>query len=267
MIKKVHCDNGCKLAYKVYGDKEGYPVLTHHGLVGSIIQPNLEEELVGLGIRMINIARPGYGESSVCKMESYADWARMIKPLIAELELSKFDVLGMSAGAPYCYALGALMPDKVQRIFIYSGLPALCETDVMNAYPNLPDVKKEYAFYRQASLEDIAKSLYKMYLASLSEEVLELIDFRDSMANNCFGMAREAKLQSLDWGFNLKDVRPPVLMQHSKIDQEAPFAAARKTSDLLPDCTLQILENAPHFSEETLSAFFSEMISKIKKIF
>ncbi len=265
MIQTIRVDEGCTLAYTDYGDKKGYPVLVHHGLVGSIIQPDMEERLRGKGVRIISIARPGYGESSVCEMKSYADWAAMMMPLVAALGLSKFDVLGMSAGTPYCYALGALMPDKVQRIFIYSGLPAMCETDVMNTYPNLQNVKKEYAFYRQSSLEQIAKSLYEMYLAPLPEEVLALDDFRDSMANNCLGMAREAKLQSLDWGFVLKDVRQPVFMQHSKTDEEAPFAAAMKTAALLPDCALHTLENAPHFSEETLTAFFNEMIRRIRQ--
>lgn len=265
MIKKIFYDNGLELAYTDYGDKNGYPVLSHHGLVGGIKQPHLEEDLAGTGVRIINIARPGYGESSVNEMKSYADWAEIIKPFIEKLSITKFDLLGMSAGTPYCYSLGALMPENVQRIFIYSGLPGLCEPEVMDSYPNLENVKKEYSFYREASLEDIANSLYEMYLKPLPKEILELDDFRDSMANNCLGMAREAKLQSIDWGFSLKDVIRPVYMQHSKIDEEAPFSAALKTAELLPDCKLTTLEDAPHLSEETLMEFFNRMIKKINE--
>ncbi len=265
MIKKISYDNGLELAFTDYGDKGGYPVLSHHGLVGGIKQPSLEKDLAGTGVRIINIARPGYGESSVNEMKSYADWAEIIGTLIKELGITKFDLLGMSAGTPYCYALGALMPENVKRIFIYSGLPGLCEPDVLNSYPNLENVKKEYSFYRKSSLKDIANSLYEMYLKPLPKEVLELDDFQDSMANNCLGMAQEAKLQSIDWGFSLKDVVRPVYMQHSKADEEAPFAAALKTSQLLPDCKLTTLENAPHFSEETLVEFFKKMMQRINE--
>ncbi|MCG8347313.1 MAG: alpha/beta hydrolase [Chloroflexales bacterium] len=251
------------LSYTDYGDQAGYPVLVHHGLVGSIEQPDLQQTLEGTHVRMILTARPGYGKSSFYPLAHYAEWADIIKTFTNALGLTQFDVLGMSAGAPYCYALAALLPEQVKRVFIYSGLPAVYEPAVIARYPHASEAEKEYAFYHNAQLEEIAQSLYDMYLAPLPETVLATKDFQDSMANQCKGMAQEAKLQSLEWGFTLQDVTQPVFMQHSKQDEEAPFAAALKTAELLKQCTLYQLDDAPHVSEETLQAFLEIMIKHI----
>ena len=253
------------LSYTDYGDKAGYPVFVHHGLVGSIEQPDLQQTFEGTNVRMIFTARPGYGASSFYPMANYAEWASIINSLADRLGLTHFDVMGMSAGAPYCYALAALLPERVKRVFIYSGLPAVCEYSVLASYPQASEVEKEYAFYHNARLEEIAKSLYDMYLAPLPEDVLATKDFQDSMANQCKGMAQEAKLQSLEWGFKLQNVTQPVFMQHSRQDEEAPFAAALKTAELLSKCTLYELEDAPHVSDETLQAFLQMMIEQIHK--
>jgi pimeloyl-ACP methyl ester carboxylesterase len=198
-------------------------------------------------------------------MQSYADWPGMVMPLINKLGLDSFDVLGMSAGAPYCYALAALLPGQVRRVFIYSGIPALLEAGMLDSYPDRQKAAEEFDFYRQADPADIAKALKEMYLAGLPGEVLEQIDFRDSMANGCLGMARETKLQSRDWGFSFTDIRQPVFMQHSKTDEEVPFAAALATSALLSDCELHVLPEAPHLSEDALLGFFDRMINRINE--
>ena len=106
MKRMIEYKNGNTLAYAEYGDKNGYPVLAQHGLIASIEDHALFESLINSGIRLICMARPGYGESSPYPMARIAEWGEIVSGLVDELALPYFDVLGMSSGAPYSYSIG-----------------------------------------------------------------------------------------------------------------------------------------------------------------
>ena len=93
--------NGNHLSYMDYGDRAGNPILVQHGLIASIDDHDLFDRLIQEGVRVICIARPGYGDSSPYLMESLAEWADIVSSLVQTLDLHQFDILGMSSGAPY----------------------------------------------------------------------------------------------------------------------------------------------------------------------
>ena len=124
--------SGNTLSYAEYGDPNGYPVLVQHGLIASIEDSDLFEPLVVLGTRLVCIARPGYGESSPFVMKNMAEWGDIVAMLVDQLQLPRFDVLGMSSGAPYGYALGYRFPDRARNIFILSGIPALYDDKILS---------------------------------------------------------------------------------------------------------------------------------------
>src|SRR5512139_1119220 len=95
--------NGLQLSYADDGDKEGYPILVQHGLIASIDDSEIFDRLLQRHVRLICIARPGYGESSPYLLNGYAEWADIVSLLIGKLQLQKFAVLGISSGAPYGY--------------------------------------------------------------------------------------------------------------------------------------------------------------------
>ena len=92
--------NGASLSYAEYGTSTGNPVLLFHGLVGSICSEGMEESLCGLPVRVIALARPGYGASDYFDMDCVADWGRLLAEFWDYLELWSFDIVGISAGAP-----------------------------------------------------------------------------------------------------------------------------------------------------------------------
>ena len=65
------------LAYAEYGDESGFPVLIQHGLIASIKDHELFEDLITLGTRLICMARPGYGDSTPYEMRNIAEWGEM----------------------------------------------------------------------------------------------------------------------------------------------------------------------------------------------
>ncbi len=258
MKQLIQYKNGNSLSYTEYGNKKGYPVLVQHGLIASILDYHLFDSLIDAGIRVISIARPGYGESSPYSMINIAEWGEIVSTLVDELKLSHFDILGMSSGAPYSYSIGYRLPDKVRNIFIFSGTPALYDDRVLAVWP--------YPVNKNADIPELEKLAHDLFFSNLSPEALAQNDIQDSMGNNCFGIALDFKLRSSPWGFLLSDITENVYMQHSKTDNQVPFNATEITSKLLPNCRLEIRESGDHFSFEILDNFIkSTMLPHYKK--
>ena len=245
--------NGNALSYAEYGDRKGYPILVQHGLIASISDYHLFDRLIEAGRRLICIARPGYGESSPYRMGNMAEWGEIVSILVDDLNLSQFDLLGMSSGAPYCYAIGYKLPDKTRNIFIFSGTPALYDDNVIEFWP--------YEIKKNASIAELEKVARGIFFSNPSKEDLLRNDIKDSMMNDCFGIAQDFRLRCVDWGFMLSEVREMVFMEHSKTDTEVPFITAEMTAKLIPNCRLEIRQGE-HFSGETLDDFIRNVMLK-----
>ena len=239
------------LSYSEYGDRNGYPILVQHGSIASISDNHLFEHLVEAGKRVICIARPGYGESSCYRMQNVAEWGEIISLLTDALQIARFDVLGMSSGAPYSYAIGYRLPNKAKNIYIFSGTPALYDDRVLAFWP--------YPIDRNASIAEMKKVAKEVFFSALTKEDLLRADVRDSMLNDCFGIAQDLRIRCMDWGFTLSAIEQPVYIMHSKKDAEVPFITAEMTAELIPDCQLES-RDGEHFSKETLSAFIKNTV-------
>jgi pimeloyl-ACP methyl ester carboxylesterase len=254
MKQIVRYENGNSLSFAEYGDRNGYPILVQHGLIASISDYDLFNRLLESGTRLIGIARPGYGESSPYAMRNMAEWGDIVSVLVDELKLSQFDVLGMSSGAPYSYAIGYRIPDKVRNIFIFSGTPALCDNRILPFWP--------YPVNKNASISELESLAKDLFFSNLSPGDLLRDDIKDSMMNNCFGIAQDFKLRCNDWGFSLSDVKAFVYMQHSKEDNQVPFITAEMTAKLLPNCRFEAREKGEHFSDEILDDFIKTVMTE-----
>jgi pimeloyl-ACP methyl ester carboxylesterase len=253
--QKLLYKNEHTLSYAEYGDKKGYPILIQHGLIASIDDYQLFDRLIQAGKRLICIARPGYGESSPYEMKNFAEWAEIVSFLVDDLHLNRFDILGMSSGAPYSYALGYGLPDKVQNIYIFSGIPALYDEIVLSHWP--------YEIAEDKSLSNMERLAHDLFFSNVSEADLHKNDIRDSTMHHGFGVAQDLRLRFIDWGFSLTEIKGKVLMQHSKCDDAVPFQTAVRTSQLLPDCELELKETGPHFSAEALDNFIRKTMLKV----
>jgi pimeloyl-ACP methyl ester carboxylesterase len=255
MSQTVEYRNKNLLSYSEYGDKNGYPILVQHGLIASIRDYHIFDRLIELGTHLICIARPGYGESSPYRMNNMAEWGDIVSVLVDGLNLSHFDILGMSSGAPYSYSIGYKFPNKARNIFIYSGIPALYDERILSFWP--------YEMKKDASMAEMEKLAKELFFSNVSEEDLMKNDIKDSMMNNCFGIAQDLKLRCVDWGFSLSDIKEHVYMQHSKFDTAVPFSTAEMTAKLLPNCTFEIKENDVHFSSEALDDFIRNVMERV----
>lgn len=232
MKHSIRCKAGNALSYSEYGDRNGYPILIQHGLIASISNHHLFDSLIAAGSRLICIARPGYGKSSPYLMENMAEWGELVSVLVDALALGEFDVLGMSSGAPYSYAVGYKLPGRVRNIYIFSGTPALYDPRVLEFWP--------YPVTRNASLTEMRQVAKDVFFSDVTEADRLREDIQDSMANDCFGIAQYLRLRCMDWGFTLSEVTEMVYMQHSKTDGDVPFITAEMTAKLIPNCQFTI---------------------------
>lgn len=269
-MKKIFKTNtGKQIAYRTYGHADGFPVIIHHGLVGSCdLLAYWDIKAKEAGIHLIALERPGYGDSDPDEtILRVADWADRVKPLLEELRITSFAVIGISAGTPYAYSLAAGYPDQVKRVWILSGVPFLMDQEVLACYPTVE--QNDYAYYKTAPLEDIADK-FKSYLDQLENTYDETSIMRKgveaTMKHNRLGIAREAKLQITDWGFDLKQIIQPITLWHCVTDDVIPFTAVQKTRPHLPNATLHIQKENSHFpSEATVLAMFAEIKEFVKE--
>jgi pimeloyl-ACP methyl ester carboxylesterase len=256
MKQKIEYKNGQYLSYIEYGDPNGFPILIQHGLIASIDDYDLFNGLLEANARLICIARPGYGESSPYKMNSFAEWGDLLPPLLDKLQLDQFDILGISSGAPYSYSIASAFPEEVRTIFILSGIPALYDETVLSYWP--------YPAIRNTDISAVQTLAHELFFSSLTAGDLEKNDVRDSTMNHGLGVAQDLRLRFMDWGFSLSDVKTKVYMRHSKCDDSVPFQTAIRTAELLPNCDLELMETGPHFSQEVLHDFIQHTIIKTR---
>ena len=108
-------------------------------------------------------------------MKDVGEWGEIVSTLVDELRLSRFDVLGISSGAPYSYAIAHPLADRVRNVFILSGTPALYDENVQSAWP--------YPLDRTATIPAMQTLARDLFFSNLSPVNLAADDIRDSMRN------------------------------------------------------------------------------------
>jgi pimeloyl-ACP methyl ester carboxylesterase len=252
-MKKSVTYKGNTISFAEYGDSNGFPVLVQHGMIASIEDSHLFQPLIDAGVRLVCTARPGYGDSFPAKFQSISEWAAVTEALSTELALGSFDILAMSSGAPYGYAIASGLPGKTRNVFIFSGTPALYDEKVRSVWP--------YPLDADPSVEDMQKLARELFFSGVSEDADLPNDVQDSMRNDCFGPGLDMAIRARDWGFALSKVDAQVYMRHSHQDQIVPPESAKLTAQLIPNCELEI-DEGQHFSPEDLARFIHDRMLK-----
>ena len=253
MSLTIGLPNGGVLSYAEYGDPAGDPILIQHGLIASIKGGSVFGRLIDRGARLICMARPGYGDSSPCRLACIGDWAELIAPLLDALKRDRFDVLGISSGAPYAYAIAHRYPDRIGSLYILSGTPALYDGAVQALWP--------YPLNLEADIPEMQAVAHDLFFAWRSPQELDDDDVRDSMRNDCFGIAQDLVIRCRPWGFRLPEISTRTILRHSRSDDSVPFGTAELTARMLPDCQFEPRDDEPHFSQAMLDDFINTSVS------
>ena len=241
-------DNEQKIGYRAYGNGEN-TIIFLHGLLGSSrISGEWKTAVEKADVCLIALERAGYGDSSQLEIESVGNWIPIIQKVARELNISHCDVVGVSAGAPYAYAVACALPDVVRKVWILAGVPAAYEDSILKHYTEedqllykrfkekaIADTQDFYMDYLKQTLEHCTGNDQK----TCDEYVVHIIE--ENLKQKCYGMALESKLQILPWNLPLRSIRQPVIMYHAKEDEMIPFMAAKEMSQHFQNCNFREL--------------------------
>src|SRR5262249_46303400 len=244
--------DGRTLAYAVWGDPTGFPVMSLHGTPGCRLDrwPN-EDVFRRLGVRFVTHDRAGYGRSDRNPGRTIADEASDVAAVADALGVESFAVSGGSGGGPHALACAALLPDRVTRVTCRVGIapygPSGLERDDWLAGMD-PENVKEFG-WAEAGEGVLASELEREQLAmeervaedpsnlrgdfELSESDREQLRrpelagvFRESVveqaAAGVWGWVDDDLAILRPWGFEVGEITTPTLVWYGRTDVLVP---------------------------------------------
>jgi pimeloyl-ACP methyl ester carboxylesterase len=268
----VRSADGRKVAVQETGNPTGHPVFLLHGTPGSRVGPFPRVRvLYELGVRLITFDRPGYGWSDRLVSRLVADVVPDVEAIADKLELDKFAVLGRSGGGPHALACAALLPERVTRAGVLVSL-APWAAEGLDWFAGMADSNvREYtaaAFAPEALTAHLVQTAAKIradpasHVSTLSPEMpaadrrivadvgiraLLAQNFAEALRDSAAGWIDDALAFCAPWGFNLSDIKVPVLLWHGQNDVFSPVAHARWLADQIPDAIMAIRQDSAHF--------------------
>jgi pimeloyl-ACP methyl ester carboxylesterase len=265
--------NGDRVAFSEYGEAYGEPVMFCHGWPSSRLMAQfIDDAARELRVRIIAPDRPGIADSSFASNRRVTDWPPLVSELADFLQLEKFHVLGISGGAPYAFALGWALPERVRAIAVVSGAPAIAELSdhsgllalyrwLMLANENLPLPLSRLGFRLarpflslrppRRSRPWLLRLLQPCDADSLRDEKAFEACFesqRRAWKGSAEGVMADAKLFAQPWGFALSELRTPVRLWHGDSDRSFSLGTAREMAKKIPNCEFRVIREAGHYS-------------------
>jgi len=281
-VRKVILSDGRALSYNVYGlnspsNLVQLNVFYFHGFPASRLEAALwHTSALSQKIRIIAPDRPGMGHSSMQQGRKISDWPKDILELAEHLGIQQFGILGVSGGCPYALACAYDIPqDRLISIAICSGaypisfgtqgmmFGARALLSVASLSPSLAAFVMDHGIgkpsrdhthpeiFEQKIMKEMESrpSSDKACLADQSLKDIFLDSVRAAFRVSAEGVAWDAKLLAMPWGFDFKDIRrDKIILWHGKEDINCPFAMAEKAQKLLQNAKLIGFDNEGHIS-------------------
>ena len=70
----------------------------------------------------------------------------------------------------------------------------------------------------------------------------------EGMKYGISGASQDAKIYKSDWGFDLNEVKSPIVIYHGELDKNVRIESAHYIIESLPHCTSYVLQNEGHLS-------------------
>jgi len=282
-------DDGRDVAFAVWGDPAGFPVMSLHGTPGCRFNRWPDEELYrNLGVCLVTHDRAGYGRSARRRGRNVADEVDDVRLVADELGFDRFGVVGGSGGGPHSLACAALLPDRVVRAVCAVGVAPLgtpgLERDEWVAGQDPENVKEfgwaeageevltvELERLQATLLERVAVDpstvlgdfeLSESDRAQLSRpEVMQII--REATAeqavNGVWGWVDDDLAILSPWGFELDAITVPVLVRYGKTDVLVPPAHGDWLAVNVPGCVVAIDDVAGHLGADPVQEITGDL--------
>jgi len=269
----LEVDDGRSLDVRVVGPPDGVVLVTHHGTpsTGRPFRPFVEAA-ADRGLRTVTYSRPGYAGSTRAPGRSVASCAADTARIADHLGAERFFTSGQSGGGPHALACAALLPDRVIACATTAGVgpwnadgldflagmaeeniqefgAALAGSDELRAY-----LEHEAGTLRAATANDLADALGGLVspvdVAALTGEFAEHATetLHESISTGILGWFDDDVAFTQPWGFELADIRVPVVVWQGAQDRMVPFAHGEWLAATIPAATARLLDDEGHLS-------------------
>jgi pimeloyl-ACP methyl ester carboxylesterase len=262
----IRLRDGRILSYGEWGPADGVPVSGFHGGGLSRLQHYGDEAPTRAGVRLVLPDRPGSGRSDPHPGAALLDWPDDVAELADGLGIERFAVSGVSAGGSSALACGYRLGSRVAGVGLVSAVGPY--VDEPGLVPHLREEARELVELALRDPEAAAAEARRQCEEEaelLARDPEGLIDafapgtpdsdrevmadpeirgrfvaaFRETAAQGPEGLLYDTLLHYVRrWGFDLADVRVPVLLWHGDRDPVVPVEAARLVARRVPGAKL-----------------------------
>jgi pimeloyl-ACP methyl ester carboxylesterase len=271
-LRTLQANDGRDLAFAMWGDPTGFPIMGLHGTPGCRLQRWPHEELYEeLGVCFVTHDRAGYGRSTRRHGRRVADAVDDVIAIADELGFDRFAVTGGSGGAPHALACAALHPDRVVRATCNVGVAPYgdggLEHDAWVEGMDPENVKEfELALADEEALTAYVEAQQAQAEARVAVDPSTLLDDYDLSDSDRAQLARAEVMQILreatpewafngvggwvdddiaftrSWGFDISDIAVPVLVIYGSTDVLVPTAHGEWLAAHVPGCVVKVDE-------------------------
>jgi len=276
MPQQLTLPDGRILEYQISGAEDGFPLIWHHGTPGAVTPlPNLVTVCKEKGLKFITLSRSGYGGSSRHKGRRVVDCVADTKSLQNHLGIEKCYIGGWSGGGPHALACAARLPGCIAALcgagvapYDAEGLDWLegqGEDNVEETKMSLKgeDELRKFCEAQRSDLMGVDVAAIVEGLSTVLPEVdkkalLEtpwmgkfMVDsFTDGLKPGCDGWIDDDLEFIEPWGFELSEIKVPVLLYQGTEDKMVPFGHGKWLAEHLPQDQVRkhLLEGEGHIS-------------------
>jgi pimeloyl-ACP methyl ester carboxylesterase len=213
------------------------------------------------GIRLISVARPGFGGSTRLIGRSVADAARDVLAVLDELRVERFATVGSSGGGPHALALAALAGERALGVATFASVAPY------RAHEQRADDPEWFAGMAdpralRAATEGLSARARFAEQAEFDPGVFTDADWR-ALEGEWAELGQDAQAGAaqadggeidddcafvFDWGVDLSELRAHVLIVQGEQDRVIPAGHATRLLRTLPDATSWWLAEDGHVS-------------------
>lgn len=268
---RVRLTDGRTIACLGLGDGTGPPVLYFHGYPGSRLEARVAGAAAGrLGLRLLAVDRPGFGESTFRHGRRIGDWPADIAAVADALGLGRFSIVGVSGGAPYALACAASLSERLDRVAllcplgplgVVGGTTGMILQDrlLLALALHAPPIGRAVVYPIADGMRRSPDRCLKFMMTGLQAPDRDLFadpDYRSLMMRSMMeavrqggrGAAWELTLIARPWDFRLEDVHMRVSLWQGLADQILPPRMARGLAAALPACDARYFPGEGHLS-------------------
>ena len=265
--------DGRDIEFLTAGPQDGRPLVVHEGTpVGLVVNSKLGAAAAERGLRIVQVARPGYLQSTARPGRRVADIAGDVAAVLDDLGSDTFVSIGFSGGGPHSSACAALLPGRCLAAASVAGVgpygvdgldfPAGMGPEnveefglaIQGGAALTPFLEKNAVTLRDITGEQIVGALAGL-ISGADAAVLtgEFADglaagLRSAVSNGVAGWRDDDLSFTADWGFWPDADAAPITIWQGDQDNMVPFAHGQWLAARIPGARAHLQPGAGHLT-------------------